>query len=89
MRDRRVDGVEAGAAFLEHGIAGIERSLEVDAVGALVFGGHRGAVDHAGTAVNGDRNHRGISVGSSRRHRKRQAGEQGGKPGGTHPRYYP
>ena len=55
---RRDHGVEARAAFLEHGIAGVERALEVGAVGALVFGGHRGAADHAGAAVNGDRNHR-------------------------------
>jgi len=82
-------GVEARAAFLEDGVARVERALEVGAVGALVFSGHRGAADHAGAAVNGDRNHRWVSVGRRRGHRDSQAGPEGHEKWGAHPRYYP
>ena len=86
--DRGDHRVEARASLFEHRIARVERALEIRAVGALVLRGHRGAADHAGAAVNGDRDHRFVSVGGGRGQCDSQAGPEGQQEGGAHPRYY-
>jgi hypothetical protein len=46
---------ECGAALREHGIAGIERGVEVGAHQLFFFGSHRTALDHARAAVDDQR----------------------------------
>ena len=55
--------VHAGAAVGEHGVAGIERPREVIAIGLLRCCAQRGAIDDAGAAMDGDRDHGAVSQG--------------------------
>ena len=64
-QDGRLDRVDRLAAAREHGLAGIERAIEIGADRALLFGRKSVAVDHAGAAVDDERGRTGAGRGGT------------------------